>query len=61
MILAKYRSSFSRRYMPAGTTINGILKRDVIFLVDSTLFCAVVPSVITFITIMLTKIRSAGH
>jgi 4-hydroxybenzoate polyprenyltransferase len=41
--------------MSAGTNIKAILKRDVIFLVDSTLFCAVVPSVITFVTIMLTK------
>jgi 4-hydroxybenzoate polyprenyltransferase len=55
MILSKERSSFSKGHMPAGTTIHGILKRDVIFLVDSTLFCAVVPCVITIITIMLTK------
>jgi len=42
-------------HMSAGTSIGATLKRDVIFLVDSTLFCAVVPSVITFVTILLTK------
>jgi 4-hydroxybenzoate polyprenyltransferase len=41
--------------MSEGNNIKTILKRDVIFLVDSTLFCAVVPSVITFVTIMLMK------
>jgi 4-hydroxybenzoate polyprenyltransferase len=41
--------------MSEGTNIKAILKRDIIFLVDSTVFCAVVPSVITFVTIMLTK------
>ena len=41
--------------MSASTNFKAILKRDLIFLVDSTLFCVVVPSVITFVTIMLTK------
>jgi 4-hydroxybenzoate polyprenyltransferase len=41
--------------MSADITIGAILKRDVNFLVDSPLFCAVVPAVITFTTIILTK------
>ena len=41
--------------MSAGNKIGALLKRAVIFLVDSTLFCAVAPSAITFATITLTK------
>jgi len=42
-------------HMSAGNKIGAILKRAVVFLVDSTLFCAVAPSAITFATITLTK------
>ena len=41
--------------MTAGTKIGAILRRVVVFFVDSTLFCAVYPSAITFATIILTK------
>ncbi len=42
-------------HMSTDTNVKAILKGDVIFLVNSTLFCAVTPSFITFVTIMLTK------
>jgi 4-hydroxybenzoate polyprenyltransferase len=53
--MAEWRPFSSEVHMSADINIGAILKRDVNFLVDSTLFCAVVPSVITFVTIMLMK------
>jgi len=41
--------------MVAAAKIGAYLTKPVTFLVDSTLFCAVVPAVITFVTITLTK------
>ena len=42
-------------YMTAGNNFRAILKRSLNFFVESTLFCAVAASVITFATITLTK------
>jgi len=53
--MAEWRPSSSEIPMSEDINFEAILKRDVNFLVDSTLFCAVVPAVITFTTIILTK------
>ena len=53
--MAEWRPFSSAIHMSADINIGAILKRNVNFFVDSTLFCAVAPAVITFTTIILTK------
>ena len=55
MVITGSRSSGWGMHMSGGTEGGVFLTKALTFLVDSTLFCAVVPSVITIATITLTK------
>ena len=54
-VIAGLRSSGQGMHMSAGINIGAFLTKALRFLVDSTLFCAVCPSAITYATIILTK------